>query len=208
MLEQLSLSFVYRVLKDGLGLLRRGHRRLEPSEVIQIRQRWKKEFETKIFERRRDGLRTDVIIRDMKRVDSYPNINEKKKGISPWFRVGLMGTYHKGIQVGLGWGMLSIDGETKEWRYTDYSAGEEGDIKVILIGYIAFENIETVDWEGDEYYGFPHIYCYFNSKRKEPYERLAYCEQRELDDIRYYREIADHARVRKMSKKRRIEYFA
>lgn len=208
MLEQLSLPFIYRIIKDGLALLRGGRRHLTPSEVVQLRQQWKTKFETKILEQRRKGLRTDVIIRDMNRIDNYPDIEEKKKGISSWFRVGLMDTYHKGIQVGLRWGMLSIDAETNGWRYTDRQAGEKGDVKVILIGYIPFESIETVNWDGDEFYGYPHIYCYFNAKHKEPYERLAYCEKKELDDFPYYVEIADHDNVNKLSKKRGIDYFS
>ena len=44
---------------------------------------------------------------------------------------------------------------------------------MILAGRIPFENIEAVDWDGDEYYYFPHIYCHFTN-RKEPYESVDY----------------------------------
>lgn len=59
-----------------------------------------------IAKRLRSKLIMDVIIRDMERIDSYPESSDKNKGISPWFKAGLMGTYHKGIQVGLNWGVI------------------------------------------------------------------------------------------------------
>lgn len=193
------LSLGYRLLKDFLSWKNRKKRHLTPSELVKLRKKWKEEFESKLIERRKEGLRADIIVRDMKRMDNYPDIDENSKGISPWFRVGLMGTYHRGILVGLRWDTLTL--ENDNWRYTDHRAGEEGDIKVILIGYIPYENIEEVDWEGDEYYYFPHIYCHFDAKRKEPYDKLAFCEQKHSNDIPFYTEVAEYANVRKHSKK-------
>jgi len=38
-----------------------------------------------------------LIIRNVKRIDNYPEADDNKKDISSWFKAGLMGTYHKGI---------------------------------------------------------------------------------------------------------------
>jgi hypothetical protein len=200
-------TFIYSLLKDvasWLWALVRG-RHLSPSEKIRLREKWKPEFEEHIYQQRKEKLREDVIIRDVKRMDIYPETDEKGRGISPWFRAGLMGTYHKGALIGLRWTTLTKDAKD-EWRYTDYQKGEHGDVNVILIGYIPFENIESVDWRGDEYYGFPHIYCYFDARRKEPYEKTAFCEQRHLDHITYYTEIAPYDAVRKRSRKLGLTY--
>ena len=97
----------------------------------------------------------------MRRIENYPDANDKK-GISPWFRVSLVGTYHRGIQVGLRWTDLTMHSDGENYRRTNYKAGEKGDIKALLIGLIPFEDIENIDWEGDEYYDYPHIYCYFS----------------------------------------------
>lgn len=137
----------------------------------------------------------------MRRIDDYPNINDREKAISPWFRAGLVGVYHKGILLGLRWGTLTKDQTHNRWRYTNYQANEKGDIKVILIGYVPYENIETVNWDGDEYYGFPHIYCHCDTKRNEPYETLKFCEEQDFDGFLHYTEVDDYDSVRKFSKK-------
>jgi len=208
MLEYSLLSPAYRILKDIFSGIRSSKRHLSSSEKIQLRQKWKKEFESELLRRKKEGLRCDVILRDMNRVDNYPETDEKEKGISSWFKVGLMGTYHKGILAGLQWGGLTLDKNANKYRFRNLKENEKGDIKVILIGYIPYENIEAVDWEGDEYGGHPHIYCYFDARKKEPYESLAFCEQKHLNDFPFYTEVADYNSVYKYSKKFKIEYFA
>src|SRR4051812_32860191 len=110
-------------------------------------------------------------------------------------------SYHHGIQVGLRWGTLTRTSQSA-WRYTDYDKGEEGEIKVILMGFIPFEMIEAIDWAGDEYYGLPIVYCYFDQIRHQPYEKLAFCEPRQLDQTtKYYGEVALYDEVRRLSLK-------
>jgi hypothetical protein len=50
-------------------------------------------------------------------------------------------------------------GGGEHWRFTDRSAGEKGDVRVLMIGSIPYEDIDNVDWYGDEYYSDPHVYC-------------------------------------------------
>ena len=119
----------------------------------------------------------------------------------PRFRAALVGTYHKGIQVGLRWDTLTKHDKDDRWRRTNYKAGETGDIKVVLIGLIPFENIENVDWDGDNFYNYPHIYCFF-SFRKEPYEHVGYYTQTTpLHGLPFYTEVASYDSVRRLSKK-------
>ena len=180
--------------------LRRNKRNLTAQQKLELRTKWKPQFTSYLAERHRDQLRTDAIIRDMKRMDMYPDADEGK-GISPWFRVGLIDTYERGIMVGLRWeGLVE---ENDGFRYADWKKGEHGDRKVILTGYIPYENIESVDWDGDDYYGFPHIYCYFVFKG-EPYEKTMFCEKHEINGWPYYTEVVDYASVRKRSKRRGI----
>ena len=203
MIEYSFLSPLYRILKDLLLLIRGKRRQLSASDIVRLRSKWKVEIEEKLFERRRHkNASVDVIIRDVRRANTYPEIPDEK-GISPWFRAGLMDTYHRGVQIGLSWTSLTL-GE-RGLRQADYSQGETGEVKVILIGFVPFENIEAIDWNGDEYYGYPHIFCHF-AHGKQPYERLAYCEKRELNNIAYYSEIADYEQIRERSRKAGIPH--
>lgn len=206
MIEFAALFSALRVVRDAWAYHRSRQRTLKPAEVLQLRQKWKDEFEQRIFERRKQGLRADAIVRDVKRLDNYPDTDDKKKGVSSWFRVGLVGTYHKGVLLGLRWGTLTNDHDGA-WRYTNHEKGERGDQKVLLVGYVPYERIEAVDWNGDEYYSYPHIYCYFTSKAKEPYERLIFCEQRDLDGTPHYSEVAEYRVVHARRKKAGVEYF-
>jgi len=154
----------------------------------------------------KEELRGPVVVRDVKRLDSYPHVDDKPRVISPWFRVGLIGTYHKGIQLGLGRGKLKKAEGGVEWRCTDHKSGENGDLAVVLVGRIPYERIEDVDWRGDEYYPFPHIYCHFDCTNGEPYETVAFCiERHHPDACPSYIEVAPYERVRRASKKAGID---
>lgn len=175
---------------------------LKPGDIVQLRMKWKPIFEQRLRERLAKKLRSDVIVRDVGRLDEYVNADMPDKGISPWFRSGFVGTYHAGIQLHLGWYSLTR-GVTGGWRFRDYKGGEPGDLKVALIGFVPYEQIESVDWEGDEYYYFPIIYCHFDTSRKEPYEKIAFCEQRTSSDpsetFQWYTEICDYDEARRLS---------
>ena len=143
-----------------------------------------------------------MIIRDLKRLDEYPDLVDNK-GISSWFRLGLVDVTHRGILVILRNETLTKHKDGRHWRFTDYAAGECGEIKVVLLGRIPYEHIDSVDWEGDEYYGFPHIYCFFANK-KQLYEYLAlYTKTAPIatQDMPIYDEVASYDEVCRFSKK-------
>ncbi len=182
-------------------------RHLSPEQKLAARTKWKPLFDEEIHKTFRAKLRRDVIVRDIHRIDHYPN-TESGKGISPWFRVGLLGTYHRGIQLGLGIKRLTFDDASGGWRYTDYDAGETGEQNVITIGNVPFEAIEDVDWDGDEFYDYPHIYCHFEHKR-EPYEKTAlYVEHvnPSSGNPPFYVELEDYETVRRRSLKLGLKY--
>jgi hypothetical protein len=199
MLEYLAPGFLYSLAKDGVAAIRMMRRRLTPSEVVALRQKWKPVFDEKIWEAHKNGHGIDVYIRDIKRIENYPDAKETAKGISPWFRAGLMGTYHRGILVGLRRTVLTKHG--KSWRFTNYAAGERGDLKVILLGNIRYEDIDNINWDGDEYLELPHIYCFFTNKG-EPYEHLGfYTERTNPGGLPFYTEVAPYDQVRRLSRK-------
>jgi hypothetical protein len=199
MIEFLAPGFLYSLLRDGVSFVRGRQRNLKPSEIVALRQKWKPRFEAEIWKNYRDKLRGDVIIRDMKRIDSYPEASDQK-GISAWFRAGLVDTCHRGILVGLGWERLRNHNGEGQWTFAP-GAEQEGDLKVALIGSIPYENIEEVDWEGDGYYGYPHIYCFFSHKNNRMSTSGSITQTKQPDVPPFYSEIASYGQVRRLSTK-------
>jgi hypothetical protein len=205
-IEYLAPGFLYSLLKDSVSVIRGKQRSLSNSQIIELRQKWKPLFEKHVWETHRDELTSEIIVRDMRRIDNYPEL-KKTSGISPWFRAGLVGTYHRGIYAGLSWGTLTKHHE--HWRYTNRTAGEKGDIKVLLIGSIPYESIDNVDWNGDEYYSDPHVYCFFAFK-KELYEHTGFYEQHTPlsgNGLPFYTETAPYDQVRRLSRRLGIAHF-
>lgn len=201
--ESLALGRVLvAACKSGWRWWQGRKRRLTPQETLHIRAKWKPLFVEWLRNQRHHKLRTDVIIRDLRRMDNYPDTIEGK-GISSWFRIGLIGNYEKGIMLSCGIYELVYD--EKEEVYHFPSKGERGNTKLTLTGYVPYENIETVDWDGDQYYSYPHLYCYFEMKNKQPYEKLRFCERGNLDEHVYYSEIVSFEEVLQETKKRGIK---
>jgi hypothetical protein len=78
------------------------------------------------------------------------------------------------------------------------------------VSSIPYENIEQVDWDGDEYYGYPHIYCWFSNK-KVPYEHTGIYVRNDpivVGALPYFTEVADLKDVRRRSRKHGLDgYF-
>lgn len=175
---------------DFIPFVGRKKRKITPEQKIASRDKWRPVFEAYFLEAARRGHRVgDAIVHDVERLDIYPDIPEEK-GISSWFRVGLMGTYHRGILLGLRWTYLEeIDGQ---WVETQGGASQNS-TKVMLLGEVPYDSIESVNFDGDNYYNKPHIYCHFDNQY-QPYERLYFGEEFRLDEgfPYHYREIEEY----------------
>lgn len=198
--EWIGASTAYNVLKDVVGFARRKVAGPSTAQRLEHRGKWKPVFEELILDRRRNETRSDVIIRDVRRMDRYPDTADDK-GISPWFRLGLVGTYHKGIQVALGIHSLVREESEKSWRLGAMQDEKAETETGYLIGFIPYDEIDHVDLTGDEYYSYPHIYCNFAFKG-QPYERLSFCERKELSPGNdFYTELESVERVKLTSEK-------
>lgn len=165
-------------------------RSLTPEQKIALRDKWRPIFKAYFLQAAKEKYLSDVIVHDVARVDEYPDVNEKEKRISSWFRVGLMGTYDRGVLLGLRWTYVNDEGNG--WK--EYTANPPPEaIKVMLLGAVPYEGIESFNPNGDEYYNKPHLYCHFDFGG-EPYERLFYGEQKQLDESFpfYYTEMAEY----------------
>ena len=194
----------YEPLRDLLSYLWVRKRRLTQEEKVQLKAKWKPMIEEKLRDWHHKSLSHDAIVHDVKRTQDYPD-GLHGKGISPWFRVVLMDTYHDGIMLGLRWGKVVFEPTQQKWLFA--RLGEEGK-NLILIGYVPYHHIEWIDWDGDEFYPYTHLYLHFDGPKRQPYERLVLCDKRELEGRPYYAEVADYEEARKLSKKRGVKYFA
>lgn len=198
---ELSGGFLYRVLKDAVLFFQRNRRMLSQADRVTLRARWKAEIEPELQQRHAMKIRTDVIIRDVRRMDEYPDADDNPRGMSPWFKAGLMGAYHRGIRAGLEWIGLVIDAQGK-LIYADYEREETPHVTAILTGFIKYENIQHIDWQGDEFGGHPHIYCHFDEKGGTPYEALWLSERHETSQgWPYYKDLDTFKAVDHRSKK-------
>ncbi|MBI1274673.1 hypothetical protein GC177_01725 [bacterium] len=212
MLEYFSASFLYSALKDFLKNTKISERLIgsSPLEILDKRNKWQAEITEKLREFRKRKLGCDVIIHDLKRLDEYPDSSNRGKKISPWFRAGLMDTYHRGILLGLSWVSLIHDPVTQTWRYA--SSNEEGKV-FCLAGKVPYENIASINWDGDDYYGMPHIYCHFNRSKGQPYEDIVICEGIEITHVpdmpvyKHYSEVVSEKDVIKLKKGKSANFF-
>lgn len=197
-----GIGSLYSAGKDIYSWIRRRFNKLSPEQRLAKREKWKERFKEEIWKNEEEGLRQDVIIRDVRRLDEYPDASEGK-GISPWFRVALVGQYHRGIELGLSIHSLAFEeheGGNGAWRLADPEAHEEA-INAYEIGYVCYDDIEHVDWYGDEYYSYPHIFCHF-TRKGQPYERLAFCERKSIHPKHYFfTELASYDEVKLTSLK-------
>ena len=193
---------VWSSISAGWQFWRSLKRRLSPQKTLTLRAKWRPLFTEWLQLHNYKKLRTDVIIRDIKWMDSYPKTTETK-GSSAWFRSGVIDTYEKGIMLGLGTYELVYDEQKDVYYYPPN--GKRGNTRLTFTGFVPFKNIESVDWDGDQYYSYPHIYCHFDGKDKQPYERLSFCERRTSDKHTYFTEIVPLEEVRRETKRRGIK---
>jgi hypothetical protein len=95
--------------------------------------------------------------------------------------------------------------EGEQLRFSNWQ--ELGGVTLMRTGFIPYECIERVDWGGDAYYRDPHIYCHFDQPRGQPYERIAFCDQRQTSHTEYWLEVATYDEVKILSKKMKIKRY-
>ena len=172
------------------------------TELIERRIRMREEIEKNLHSSRRfvdkpatethfaTGIEVvsfeDIIIRDIRRMDKFPDIDENHVGISPWFRLDPVGLYHRGIEVFLSDSRSLIPTEDGNWRVLPRYQHSEQAKYAATVGRIPFDFIERIDWSrSDGYYNSPHFYCRFAGPLRGPYEDVIY-------KVKLYPEVSEH----------------
>ncbi len=106
----------------------------------------------------------EMIIRNLDN-DIYPEYDDGKVGISDWFKVELYDLVHNGVEMYLHQSKLIID-KNDNWDIledeNDERANKYDVLRVNTVGRIEYSNIVELDFDGDEYYPYPHLFCRFN----------------------------------------------
>jgi hypothetical protein len=166
---------------------------LSASERLLHREVMRKDIEPRVFKRINQGQCYEVIIRHVNRADDYPDIETNDKNISSWFKTELIETYHSGIRVLLGIDRLVVCPDGYRYMVSGSDTGES--VKGFLFGEINYDSIELINWDGDEYYNSPIIYCHFDHEGM-PYQSLVYDKEvGKLHDRVIYETIVDKKTV-------------
>lgn len=171
----------------------RRERRATPEARVRHRQKIKDDISKNLRWPERDAS-PEAIVRDLARIDDYPDTDDSPWGISPWFRVEVKGQYHRGLEVVLK--LAGVELSHSEARETD---GQDRET-VAIVGRIPFDSIVLIDWSGDEFYPKPHIYCWFDQD-DGPYESIEV--YRLPNDRGYWEHLDVKFKPRKYSKWRR-----
>jgi hypothetical protein len=198
MAELSAASFFYSLSKDLLKLIRGRRRNLSAEDRFASQQKWRDILESELSKCRNENLRHDIIIHDVKRPKFYPGGEPPEKGISPWFRVYFADMYHKGIAISSGIHELSFDEQFGGWYLAEDLSKDY--VKADLISYIPYEQIVHVDIDGDEYYSYPHLFCYFDIGGT-PYEKSEFCLMRGTAPNFFFEPIASADDVHRASLK-------
>lgn len=139
----------------------RSHRSVaSPENILQHRldmeAKFRREFEANFAE----GYAPRVIIRDLNRLDRYPDVTPNRKRISAWARMELKGLYERGIELYYEIVTLKHEPVDDAWRLADHD--EEGVETGAVLARIPYEFIKRLNPDGDCYYSEPHIFCLFN----------------------------------------------
>lgn len=198
MLEALPVTAIYSFARDIWRTVS-GYKSRKGRKDLASREKWKAKIQNHFLEVRSKDLRDDIIIRDLDRYNEYPDL-KSQNGISSWFKLGFLELYHNGIKAGLKTSSLVYEESEASWRKASDDEIEYA-INAYLVGYIPFRNIVSIDFDGDEFYSFPHFTCEFSIKGM-PYEALIFCEKREFMPGRFYfSELETDDRVRLTSSK-------
>jgi hypothetical protein len=186
---------LYNIIKSYVNKPKKTGLKFENTSVkLRHKEKLRKEITNHLHEINHNNLRRKVIIRDVDRDDLYPEVDKAETGISPWFSVEMAQTYHRGVQVFLEVKNLAKN-DDGSYRFANDS--EISPIKAFLVGEIPYVNIDMINWEGDEYYISPQIYCHFSGENEEPYERLIYCvETNPGSGFPYYSELIEANQIK------------
>jgi len=155
-------------------------RRASPEALLSKRQKWKEELGEKLPARDEYGTRGEAIIRDVARMDVYPDVEHSFLHGSSSFKVEVKNVYDKGLEVFIAMGSRIVRGPGGKWIRDDRAAADKSTF-VLPVGRIPGELIESIDWDFDRVECLPQIFCRFEGVRGSPFEDVVWYRRSEFE---------------------------
>jgi len=171
----MSLGLFYNLFKDARSAIK--SRSYSSEEILAARKKWQPQFYDEVYRCWAENLRQDAFIVNVKKLKQYPDadIASKGRGISPWFKIGLVEALSDEFAV---MHMIEYLRPFEDSWVRVRKADEHPEaIRAFRIAYISYENVVDVDWNGDKYTNLPVIYCRFRGRNGTPYNRVSYCHE-------------------------------
>ena len=154
-----ALGTLFGLLPRVIDHFRAQRSASEPANILRHRLEMEAKFKAEFQKDFSTGYAPRVIIRDLGRIDKYPDVRPNGRRISAWTRMELKGLYERGIELYYEIVTIKHQGFDDSWRLADHD--EEDAETAAVLARIPYEFIERLNPEGDCYYPEPHIFCRF-----------------------------------------------
>ena len=131
-----------------------------------------------------------------KGIEKYPDPEDKNGRIeSPHTIVALTNIQDFFIEFtdGSMFGSNHIKRVENSWHFSNHDT--DGAVEVHMIVRLHFSDIDFFNWEVNDYWEWPQIFCKFTDQRKFPSSQIYFAEKVSLGDEVFYKRICNHKEV-------------
>jgi hypothetical protein len=146
--------------------------------------KWRDELRQHLV--RDDGtLRPTVLVVDAFRREQFGSLDTRVIALksSPWLKCETRGMHDRGLEVFPNMLGSVIEVVIRNGKARRVDSSESGSMTAYVVGRIAYERIQAVDWSGDPYYGAPRVYVRPTSIRRDPFSEIVLYAGPDLDHL-------------------------
>ena len=168
------------------------------EEILQYREKMRNEFEEHLGEWIRERHHGRLLIRDIARIDNYPQSEPTIGRIAPWFGTEFKGLYDKGVEVFNSVVKVVPVPDSDDWRFCR-ETDEDAETAYVVVR-IPYEKIRKVLWNGDQIYSEPHLFCIFDGMFGTPYSEGLIYQERGTEPNKYFHELCDLETAKRLTR--------
>jgi len=164
-------------------------RKPDPADLNKKRRVVRKEIEENLRRPEHDASPEIAVVR-LGKEDAFgqPDLRRLAIGASYWFKFEVKGVHDRGLEVFVGAPEYVCIKRGKAYRVSR-AVKSDGYRAVWVVGRIAYERIDDMDWEPDPYYSGPRLHVRFG--RRGPFKEIVLYEGKvndflySLDGVKY-----------------------